>query len=671
MASRRGRRLLGVDVGGTFTDFLFWDGERLLIAKRPSTLREPERAVLAGIREAGWQPEEVVHGSTVATNALLTRRGARTALITTEGFRDTLAIGRQERPVLYALQPSKPPPLVPEARRFEVRERVAADGSVVEQLDEAALSAVLDRVERSRAEALAVCLLFSFVDPTHERRVAEAARARGMAVTASHEILPEQREYERTSTTVANAYVSPAMSRYLGRLAEGLRSEGGAPRLRIMQSNGGSIGVEQASTEAVRTVLSGPAGGVAGALSVGLAAGHATVIAFDMGGTSTDVSYCRGEIGERSDLEIGGVPIRAPAVDVHSVGAGGGSIAWIDAGGALRVGPQSAGAVPGPAAYGHATTPTVTDAHVVLGRLPVDRFLGGAMALDGERAEQAIASIAGPFGGDPRRAAQAVIDVVNANMVRALRLISVERGQDPAEAALVAFGGAGPLHACDLADELGVATVLIPQSPGVLSALGLLQADVVKDVEQGLVLRLPPDSSGAVPQLAKTFAALERRARQALAGEGYRTGVRIERWADLRYAGQSHELRVRLKRTPEAGAIRRALARAQEERFGHSDPSRAVDIVVVRVKARAPGFRVPPGGVIAATGAGEQAREASVVWDRPRRTRVMPRAAVDRQGRRGVSGPAVLTQLDSTVLVPPGWRATPNGHGHLTLRRQR
>ena len=350
------------------------------------------------------------------------------------------------------------------------------------------------------------------------------------------------------------------------------------------------------------------------------------------------------------------MPIRAPAVDVHSVGAGGGSIAWIDAGGALRVGPQSAGAVPGPAAYGHATTPTVTDAHVVLGRLPVDRFLGGAMALDGERAEQAIASIAGPFGGDTRRAAQAVIDVVNANMVRALRLISVERGQDPAEAALVAFGGAGPLHACDLADELGVATVLIPQSPGVLSALGLLQADVVKDVEQGLVLRLPPDSSGAVPQLAKTFAALERRARQALAGEGYRTGVRIERWADLRYAGQSHELRVRLKRTPEAGAIRRALARAQEERFGHSDPSRAVDIVVVRVKARAPGFRVPPGGVIAATGAGEQAREASVVWDRPRRTRVMPRAAVDRQGRRGVSGPAVLTQLDSTVLVP-SWMA--------------
>ena len=667
MAARQGRQLLGVDVGGTFTDFLFWDGHQLRVEKRPSTPRNPEEAVLSGIREMGWQPEEVVHGSTVATNALLTRRGARTALVTTKGFRDTLIIGRQERPDIYALQPTKPPPLVPDARRFEVCERTASDGSVIVPLDEADVSAVLDRVERSRGEALAVCLLFSFLDPTHERRIAAEARRRGMMVTVSHELLPEHREYERTSTTVANAYVSPVMGRYLGRLAEGLRSEGGGGRLRIMQSNGGSIGAEQASKEAVRTVLSGPAGGVAGALRVGRAAGHPTVIAFDMGGTSTDVSFCRGEIGERADLTIGGIPIRTPTVDVHSVGAGGGSIAWIDEGGALRVGPQSAGAVPGPAAYGHGTTPTVTDAHIVLSRLPVDRFLGGAMPLHSDRAERAIASIAAPFSGDTRRTARAVISVVNANMARALRLISVERGQDPAEAALVAFGGAGPLHACDLAEELGIGTVIVPQTPGVLSAMGMLQADVVKDVEQGLVLYLDPAVSGTVSELAQTFERLEQRAREALALEGYRSRVRIERWADLRYAGQSHELRVRLGRGVAGSTIRRAFALAHEERFGHSDAGRAIEVVVARVKARAPGFRVPLGTATQATGAAAPEQRTSVIWDRSRRTRVLPRAAV---GRRGIRGPAVLTQMDTTVLVPPGWQATPQREGHLMLRRR-
>lgn len=667
VAARRGRQLLGVDVGGTFTDFLFWDGHQLRVEKRPSTPRNPEEAVLSGIRKMGWQPDEVVHGSTVATNALLTRRGARTALVTTKGFRDTLIIGRQERSDIYALQPTKPPPLVPDARRFEVHERVASNGSVIVPLDEADVATVIDRVERSRAEALAVCLLFSFIDPTHERRIAMEARRRGMTVTVSHELLPEHREYERTSTTVANAYVSPVMGRYLGRLAEGLQSEGGGIRLRIMQSNGGSIGAEQASKEAVRTVLSGPAGGVAGALRVGRSAGHPTVIAFDMGGTSTDVSFCRGEIGERADLAIGGIPIRTPTVDVHSVGAGGGSIAWIDEGGALRVGPQSAGAVPGPAAYGHGTIPTVTDAHVVLGRLPVDHFLGGAMALHSDQAEQAIASIAAPFGGDTRRAAQAVISVVNANMARALRLISVERGQDPAEAALVAFGGAGPLHACDLAEELGIGTVIVPQSPGVLSAMGMLQADVVKDVEQGLVLHLDPTISGTVSGLAKTFERLEQQAREALAREGYRNRVRIERWADLRYAGQSHELRVRLGRRATGSTIRRAFALAHEERFGHSDAGRAIEIVVARVKARAPGFRVPSGTATQATAAAAREHHAIVVWDRPQRTRVLPRAAV---GRRGIQGPVVLTQMDTTVLVPPGWQATPHREGYLMLRRR-
>ena len=499
--SRSTRRLLGVDVGGTFTDFLYWDGAKLQIAKRPSTPRDPARAILNGIQALGWTPDEVIHGSTVATNTLLTRRGARTALITTQGFRDTLVIGRQARPDLYALHPARPAPLVPDRLRFEVRERIAADGTVVEPLDDAEVEAVLDRIERARAEVLAVCLLFSFINPDHEQRIARAAEQRGLAVSTSHTVLPEHREYERMSTTAANAYVAPAMKRYLQKLERGLQREAsGSPvRLRIMQSNGGSIGAERAGREGVRTMLSGPAGGAAGALAVARGAGFPHVISLDMGGTSADVSLCPDRLLERTDLEVDGIPIKIPAVDVHSVGAGGGSIAWFDAGGALRVGPQSAGADPGPAAYGHGTQPTVTDAHLVLGRLRPDRFLDGSMPLHLARADDAVGTVAAGFGKDRARAAQAIIDVVNANMARALRVISVERGHDPAEFALLAFGGAGPLHACDLAEDLGLPVVVIPPAPGVLSAAGMLHAEVVKDEEQGLIPRLEPETKGTLP----------------------------------------------------------------------------------------------------------------------------------------------------------------------------
>ena len=657
--ARPGARLLGVDVGGTFTDFLYWDGERLQVAKRPSTPDDPARAVLEGIAAAEWSPDEVVHGSTVATNALLTRRGARIALITTKGFRDTLVIGRQARSELYALHPERTAPLVPDSLRFEVDERIAANGDVLQALDDREVEAVLDRVADRRVEALAICLLFSYVRPEHERRIAAAARERGLAATASYEILPEHREYERMSTTCVNVYVAPVVTRYLQALAAGLQRPGEPVRLRIMQSNGGSISAERASQEAVRTILSGPAGGVAGAFAAGQSGGHENIISFDMGGTSTDVSFCPGRIIEQAALQIAGVPIRTPAVDVHSVGAGGGSIAWLDAGGALRVGPQSAGAVPGPAAYGRALTPTVTDAHVVLGRLRPDRFLGGEMPLDEARAGQAIAKIAGPFDGDVPATARAIIDVVNANMARALRVISVERGNDPAECALVAFGGAGPLHACDLAEELGIAVVIVPEAPGVLSAAGMLQADVTKDIEQGLVLRIGPDARGVPEVLAETYAQLEQSARRALAEDGYRQGVRLERSADLRYAGQSHELRVPLGASLAAPTIRRALAEAHYERFGHGDPSRDMEVVTARVKARAPGFRLPPGASAPARAparaTGAEAEDSALVhWDRRRRTRILPRAAL---GAKKIQGPAILTQFDSTVLVPPGWRA--------------
>lgn len=660
-------------MGGTFTDFVYWDGGRLQVAKRPSTPDDPARAVLRGIQENGWLPDAVVHGSTIATNTLLTRSGVKTGLITTKGFRDTLVIGRQARPQLYALHPTRPAPFIPDALRLEVDERVAANGAMLRPLSEAEVTAVLKRLQRRGVKSLAICLLFSFLNPEHEQRIAAAARACGFSVSVSHEVLPEHREFERMSTTAANAYIAPVMARYLSAFAGGLsdgRTPGRrAPSLRIMQSNGGSISAAQAGAEAVRTVLSGPAAGVMGAFAAGQAAGLSEVIGFDMGGTSTDVSLCPGHILERTDVEVGGIPIRVPAVDVHSVGAGGGSIAWLDVGGALHVGPQSAGADPGPAAYDHGgTQPTVTDAHLVLGRLRPDRFLGGRMPLQRARAEQAVARMAGPFDGDVAAAAQAIIDVVNANIGRALRVISVERGYDPAAFALVAFGGAGPLHACDLAEQLGVQIIIIPPAPGVLSASGLLHADVTRDVEQGLMLRLPAARRSLPSGLRDAFAALERMARTALAADGYRRGVQIERSADLRYLGQSHELRVPLPRRLGAGLIRDALAAAHRERFGHVDPSRDVEIVVARVKARVVGFRHPDGGASHTIDRNVAKPEtALVIWDRPRPTRIVARRGVS---AAGIAGPAILTQLDTTILIPPGWRARAGRGGNLIVRRQ-
>ena len=674
---RRSAKLLGVDVGGTFTDFVYWDGKALHLAKRPSTPIAPSKAVLSGIADEGWAPLEVVHGSTVATNTLLTRTGARTALITTKGFRDTLVIGRQARPYLYALHPERRPPLVPSELRFEVDERIAADGSIVTDLNEKELTEVISRISRSDVEAVAICLLFSFVNPIHEKRVAEQVRLLGLHVSTSHEVLPEHREFERMSTTAANAFVAPVMARYLRALEDGLSpKQGDSIRLRIMQSNGGSISAAQAGQEAVRTALSGPAGGVVGAFASARTAGIENTITFDMGGTSADVSLCPGRILERTDLSVDTMPIKTPAVDVHTVGAGGGSIAWIDTGGALHVGPQSAAAEPGPAAYGRGELPTVTDAHTVLGRLRPDRFLGGTMPLYPDRAKRALATIAASFAGDIYKAAQAVVYVVNANMVRALRRISVERGFDPAQFSLVAFGGAGPLHACDLAEELGIPTVLIPGMPGVLSAAGMLQADVTKDVEQGMVYRVRASDHGVVTVLRDAFTSLEARAREALAADGYHRGVRVERSLDVRYVGQSHELTVPLGRSVSAATVRHTLAAAHDERFGHANPNRDIEIVVARVKSRSAGFQgftSASGQELARAENEKKKTTATIVWDRPRQTTILERAEFQRENpaRTSLLGPAILTQLDTTTLVPPGWRAEPDhqGGGNLILRR--
>ena len=530
--------ILGVDVGGTFTDAVLLDGGRVRTAKVPTAERQ-EESVLAAVRAVGaTEVERFAHGTTVATNALLERRGARTAYVGNAGFEHLLHLRRQTRAHLYRLCEQHPEPLVPLERCHGVRGRLGPDGEL-EPLDLATLPDVGD------AEAVAVCLLFAFRDPSHEEAVAAELRRRhpGVHVVASHEVAPEFREYERASTTAADAYLAPVAARYLRALAAGAR-EAGLPEPLVMQSAGGVASVEEAAAHPATILVSGPAAGVVGAGLVARRAGFENAIAFDMGGTSTDVCLLPGGRAERvAERVVGGFPIRLPTVDLHTVGAGGGSLVVVDAGGAIRVGPASAGAHPGPACYGAGGGATVTDANLLLGRLPSE--LPGGLVLDRNAAAAALDGI------DPA----AVIEVVNAEMLRALRVVSVERGHDPRDFALVAFGGAGPLHACALAEELGIEAVLVPEAAGVLSALGLVASDERRD---RVVSHVRP--------LAEV---------RDLPSEGE---------ADLRYRGQSFELTVPLQ--PDLDA---AFQRAHEERYGYADPSREIELVAVRTAEVVPG----------------------------------------------------------------------------------
>jgi N-methylhydantoinase A len=530
--------VLGVDVGGTFTDAVLIDGGELRTAKVATAARQ-EDSVLAAARAVGsTSVERFTHGTTVATNALLERKGARTAFVTTAGFEHMLQLRRQNRAQLYRLCAEHPEPVVPVERCFGVRERMGPEGEI-EPLD-------LESIPELDAEAIAVCLLFSFRDPSHERAVADELRRRfpGAHVVASHEVAPEFREYERASTTAADAYLGPTLAGYLRALRDRCTAAG-LPEPLVLRSSGGVATLDEAARHASWALLSGPAGGVVGAARIAEQAGFADAIAFDMGGTSTDVCLITSGAAERSvERTIAGLPIRLPSVDVHTVGAGGGSIAWIDAGGALRVGPESAGANPGPACYGRGgNRPTVTDANLLLGRLP--RQLAEGLELDVEAAERALGGL---VPAD-------VIDVVDAEMLRALRVVSVERGRDPSELALVAFGGAGPLHACALAEALGTETVLVPESAGVLSALGLAVSDERRDHVRSEVRRLTE-----VRELPSK-------------GE-----------ADLRYLGQSFELTV-----PLGPDLDERFHRLHEERYGYADRAREVELVAIRTAQIRPG----------------------------------------------------------------------------------
>jgi len=663
--------ILGIDIGGTFTDLFLWQEGRLLVHKVPSTPYDLSVGVLNGIKHLGVTPERVVHGSTVATNALIERKGARTAFVTTQGFADLLIIGRQVRPRLYELAPQRPPPLVPPELLLEAKERVGPRGEVITPLPPEEAQAIVEQALALGAESLAVCFLFSFLYPQHERLVAEAARAKGLTVSASHEVLPEHREYERASTTVINAYVQPVVGRYLRSLQDALKGVG-IERLVIMSSAGGVMGVDEATHLAVRMVASGPAAGVVGALWTAQRAQIDQIITLDMGGTSTDVALCPGEIRYRDETLVGGMPLRGSTVDVVSVGAGGGSLARLDEGGALRVGPESSGADPGPACYGRSMAPTVTDAHLALGHISPAHFLGGRMTIYPQRAQESIRPIAWAFKGSIERASAAILQVAEAAMEKALRLVSVQRGYRPKDFALVAFGGAGPLHACRLAQALGMRRVLIPRHPGVLSALGMAVAGPTKEVRTAVPLLVPPNEPERHDEVARILqerlAHLEQEGKRSLQLQGFRLdGIQAQAIVDLRYEAQSYELEVPVENVHPSHFLPR-FHDLHHRRYAHSDPDRSVEVVNLRLRLSLPG----PDVTLPTLPSGDESPSQAHIgwgslWDG--RLLIAPIYLRDRlEAYDYLRGPALVAQMDATTLIPPGWEGRVDPYGNLHLQ---
>jgi N-methylhydantoinase A len=649
---------LGVDVGGTFTDLVaLVDGE-LVTAKVPSTAEDQSEGAMRAVEAAGLEPGDIAvfaHGMTVATNALLERRGARTALVTTEGFRDVLEIARQNRPSLYDLTHDRPPALVPRELRFTVPERMGPEGEI-EPLDAAGVERTVAGLRDADVEAVAVCLLFAFRHPEHERAVGEAVRDAlpGVHVSLSSQVLPEFREYERFATTAADAYLSPRIAAYLRHLAERAHAAG-VPRPLVMRSSGGVEDMDAAAEQAASCVLSGPAGGVVGAAYAAAASGFEDVLTFDMGGTSTDVAPIRGgEAETTTEAVVAGVPLKLPMVDVHTVSAGGGSIAWADAGGALRVGPHSAGAAPGPAAYERGgEEPTVTDANLLLGYLDDGATLGGEVVLRRRAAERALGAVGAKLGLDALEVALGIVRVADAEMVRALRVVSVYRGLDPRDFALVAFGGAGGMHACALAEELGMETVLAPRAGGVLSALGLAISDLRRD---DVAAWLAPLDGVGVEELERAFADMEEAAGSDL------ESPRFQRRTDLRYRLQSYELTVD---ADDLGALAARFAEAHEQRYGYRVDGEPIELVNLRLTTT---VAVPKPELCEgpADGAAEPARRRANFDGEWIEVDVLERAALGAGSE--VAGPAVVEFPESTCVVRPGWSGAVDDAGTLVLR---
>ncbi|MCA1646513.1 MAG: hydantoinase/oxoprolinase family protein [Chloroflexi bacterium] len=677
---------LGVDTGGTFTDVCLFDvdSNAVQVTKVSSTPDDPGTAVVRGVREileqAGGQPADAIgyfaHGTTVATNALLMGRGVKTGLLTTRGFRDLLELGRGRRPKLYDLQQDKPEPVVPRDLRLEVGERVRYDGSIATPLDETEVRAEVRRLRQEGVKAIAVCLLFSYLHSDHERAIARiiAEEIPDAYVSISSDVLPEFREFERLSTVVTNAYIGPTVAEYLARLRSNLAELGLQVVPHVTQSNGGIMPFPTAEALPVRTVLSGPSTGVVGAAYLGSAAGFSNIITFDMGGTSTDVSLVQdGRPKTASGMELDGRPIRSPMIDIHTVGAGGGSLAWIDSGGHLKVGPASAGADPGPVCYGKGNTqPTVTDANVVLGVLHPEFFLGGKLPIDAAASRRAMAELSRGVDLDMLETAQGIVRVVVANMARAIRVISVQRGYDPRDYVLVPFGGAGPLHASQLASELGVRTILVPETPGALSALGLLMTDLRTDFSRTHLVAAVPDNTCRFEAL---FTMLTHAADEWFQAEGISAGRReLHRIVEMRYAGQNYELPVALPDGPIDAAMLAELLRRfgveHERMYGYSEPGEPVQGVTFRVEALGRVDR-PPLNARPLEGADPRSAQIDtrgVYLANGRDFAESPVYARERlRPGNQLLGPCIIEQMDTTTLLLPGDTAHVDAYGNLVI----
>lgn len=681
---------IGVDVGGTFTDLVTSDGTSLHVVKIPSTPPDFHRAVIEAVRQASAHgiPAEIIHGSTVATNALLQRAGAPVAFVTTVGFRDMLLIGRQNRPSLYALRVVRPQPLTAEENWFTVHERISASGEVVDPLDDGEVDRLVRQIQARGLGHVAVCLLFSFINPVHERLIARKCEQAGLTVSLSSDVLPEFREYERASTTVINAAMRPVVRKYLEALLAGCETaefrnpKSESPNqipmtnvqtaeisdfgfrcpLRIMHSSGGTLTVAEASQNAARLVLSGPAGGVMGAAFVAQQAGFADVITYDMGGTSTDVAVIlEGRPQWTTSTTIDGLPIGLPMFDIHTVGAGGGSVASVDIGGALRVGPRSAGAVPGPACYNRGgAEPTVTDANLVLGRILPGHFLGGAMRIEPQLAQKAVAALAAAMNKTVIEAALGIVRVAEANMEHAIRNVTTRRGHDPRGFTLVSFGGAGGLHACALADALDIPRVLIPPYCGVLSALGMIVAPPVADASRTVIhLGEALDDQRLIAEFGSVSG-------QTIDVIPYEQTERIEAFADIRFRGQSHEVTVKLEQPTLEHAAERFLE-AYRKLYGSIPQGRPIEIVTIRVRryGRTPKLQLP---VLARTMLSKESEAEFIGNDGSvQRARVMSRS--DLPTSTPVPGPFLLIDPEATTLVPGGWAATVSEIGSVTMER--
>jgi N-methylhydantoinase A len=649
---------IAIDTGGTFTDCVWVERGRVRMLKVFSTPSDPSQAIADAVEQITASKAIVLlHGTTVGTNTLLQRKGARVALVTTAGFEDAIEIGRQARPKLYDFFFDRVEPLVPRDLRFGLNERTDVEGQILQRPSGQELKELASRVEETRPQAVAISLLFSFANPANEQAIAGALTTLGTPISVSHQILPEFREYERSSTVVMNAYLQPVMQRYLESLRRRLQEPAALSTkssIFVMQSSGGITALATAAREPVRTVLSGPAGGVVGAAAIARHSGLERIISFDMGGTSTDVALIDHEPQASSQSEIAGLPIGVPMLDIHTVGAGGGSLARFDAPGALRVGPESAGADPGPICYGKGTLPTVTDANLLLGRLQPHRFLGGSFQLDLDRTRQVVGEWLKKQKStlSLEQFAAGMIRVVNSTMEKAMRVVSIERGHDPRRFALVAFGGAGGLHACELAQALGIPRVIVPAMPGALSAFGILVSDVVKDHSRTVLWRVTEKLPSA--QLMEEFARLSRSAKQDFHSEGWAGTIHEQRTVDVRYRGQGYELNIPFTRN-----LMVDFHRAHAKRYGYSHPERETELVTVRLRAvvRSPQAKITVGERAKQSGRGSRATPEmqSIIFDtRKHRTAIYERDQLVRSKK--YAGPAVITEYSATTVVPPRMR---------------